>query len=119
METEAGESSESDNGVGIDFRTGKPRFNPTASDLHDETKKLIEKTKQRALEKLGKNSFERWEVENCAEIQAVNQAFKEGAKLEDIILSTISTKDGKYKEMCKNCKVTFEEFIVDIPFSKK
>ncbi len=107
------------NGVGTDLRTGNPRFNPTASDLHDDTKKLVEKTKQRAMEKEGKDSFERWEVENCAEIQAVNQAFKEGAKLEDIILSTISTKNGKYKEMCGNCKVTFEEFIVDIPFGKK
>ncbi|WP_193767160.1 hypothetical protein [Lysinibacillus parviboronicapiens] len=36
------------------------------------------------MEKEGKDSFERWEVENCAEIQAVNQAFKEEAKLEDI-----------------------------------
>ncbi|WBF54508.1 hypothetical protein HXV90_00825 [Lysinibacillus sp. JK80] len=119
VDMKAGKTYIGYNGVGTDLRTGNPRFNPTASDLLDDTKKLVEKTKQRAMEKEGKNSFERWEVENCAEIQAVNQAFKEGAKLEDILLSTISSKDGKYKEMCRNCSVTFEEFIVDIPFGKK
>ncbi|WP_334077028.1 hypothetical protein [Paenibacillus sanfengchensis] len=103
------------NGIGKDLVTGNPRFNPTQFELHDNIIPLIEKTKQRAMDSTGKNSFQTWEVENCAEIQAVNQAFRDGVNIENMLLSTISTKNGKYKEMCKNCKVTFEDFVVDVP----
>ncbi|WP_157739718.1 hypothetical protein [Paenibacillus kribbensis] len=75
--------------------------------------KNIEEAKQAAREQKGKESFEKWRVENCAEIQAVNQALKNGADIEDILLNTISFETGKFKKMCKNCKETFKDFMVD------
>ncbi|XRD23895.1 hypothetical protein AABM34_15810 [Lysinibacillus fusiformis] len=107
------------NGKGVDFRTGNERFNPTVSELDDEVVMLVEKTKNRALEyskQAGgevKDSFEKWTVDNCAEVQAVNQAVKDGAKVEDILLSTIEVLPNKYKKVCKNCKETFENFFID------
>ncbi|WP_413367352.1 pre-toxin TG domain-containing protein [Lysinibacillus sp. 3P01SB] len=107
------------NGKGFDFRTGNERFNPTVSELDDEVVMLVEKTKNRALEaskQAGgevKDSFEKWTVDNCAEVQAVNQAVKDGAKVEDILLSTIEVLPNKYKKVCKNCKETFENFFID------
>lgn len=92
------------NGKGVDFRTGNERFNPTVSELDDEVVMLVEKTKNRALEaskQAGgevKDSFEKWTVDNCAEVQAVNQAVKDGAKVEDILLSTIEVLPNKYKK---------------------
>lgn len=57
-------------------------------------------------------SFEMWHVENCAEIQAVNQLLRSGSKIDDILISTING-NGKYKAPCKNCKETFLDFIND------
>ena len=103
------------NGVGTHFDTGNPRFNPTLSELVDETKKIIEISRQKIYDKTGKTTLQKWEVENCAEIQAINQVFKNNENINDIILSTISLNNGKYKALCKNCEITFEGFFIDIP----
>ncbi|OAB35028.1 hypothetical protein [Paenibacillus glacialis] len=57
-------------------------------------------------------SFELWHVENCAEIQAVNQLLWSGSKIEDILISTVNG-NGKYKVSCRNCQKTFLDFIND------
>lgn len=56
-------------------------------------------------------SMQGWRVENCAEVWAVRNAIFGGAKVDNIVLRTITYEDGKFAELCKNCNITFEEFI--------
>ena len=53
-------------------------------------------------------SFEKWSVDNCAEIYSVNNALQNQATLDNIFINTKYFKDGKYALPCRNCQVTFE-----------
>jgi hypothetical protein len=80
---------------------------------------MIQRTKDRAAKagKYYKNdpldpSLEfNWRVENCAEIWAVWNAIRQGAKLKNIVIRTVSIKNGKVKALCRNCTVTFADLI--------
>lgn len=50
-------------------------------------------------------SLEKWAQGNCAEFNAVNKALLNGAKIENLDYSTVTTIDGKYYPSCENCKV--------------
>jgi RHS repeat-associated protein len=50
-------------------------------------------------------SLEKWAQGNCAEFNAVNKALLNGAKIENLDYSTVTTRDGKYYPSCRNCKV--------------
>ncbi|MEI4803438.1 hypothetical protein WAZ07_19635 [Bacillus sp. FJAT-51639] len=97
--------------------SGKTGFNPSRTEvLHEDLQKLIERTKDLAKKDINnpyveKGSFEKWDVDNCAEIQAVNQALNDGAKIEDMFVRTVNFKTGEFADFCKNCKVTFSEFM--------
>ncbi|WP_458121863.1 hypothetical protein [Paenibacillus sp. Z6-24] len=93
------------------------QFNPSVMELHDDLVKIVKETRIKAKNDPNNpykedESFEIWHVENCAEIQAVNQLLHSGSKLEDILISTING-NGKYKAPCKNCQKTFFDFIND------
>jgi len=53
-------------------------------------------------------SREKWKATNCAEVDALNKAFKarNGAKMSDMIIVTISVRNNKNAKPCKNCKIT-------------
>lgn len=92
------------NGIGKDLVTGNQDLILRNSNYMINIIPLIEKTKQRAMHSTGKNSFQTWEVENCAEIQAVNQAFRDGVNIENMLLSTILTKNGNIKSCARIVK---------------
>lgn len=53
-------------------------------------------------------SFEsNWVVENCAEVWAVRDAILQGAELDNMVMRTVSIKNGKIKPLCRNCRRTF------------
>lgn len=93
------------------------QFNPSVMELHPDLGKIAQGTRKKAKND-PKNpykddeSFEIWHVENCAEIQAVNQLLWSGSRIDDILISTING-NGKYKAPCKNCQETFLDFIND------
>ncbi|WP_342559046.1 pre-toxin TG domain-containing protein [Metasolibacillus sp. FSL K6-0083] len=93
------------------------QFNPSVMELHPDLSRIAQGTRKKAKND-PKNpykddeSFEIWHVENCAEIQAVNQLLWSGSKIDDILISTING-NGKYKAPCKNCQETFLDFIND------
>ena len=60
---------------------------------------------------LPRSSYNKFPLGNCAEVDAINQALNDGAKLEDLLITTIHTtknKFGQYKVACENCKHTFK-----------
>ena len=60
---------------------------------------------------LPKEPLCKFPIGNCAEVDAVNQALNDGAKLENLFMLTIHTtksKFGEYKESCENCEYTFK-----------
>lgn len=69
-------------------------------------------------------SLNNYEVGNCAEVDAVNQALKKGANLSDLYIYTIDARTDKYgvpklgfgtpKKACKNCTFTFKGKVGDI-----
>ncbi|URZ03165.1 hypothetical protein [Clostridium felsineum] len=97
--------------------SGKVGFNPSrAETVHKELQKLIERTKDLARRDVNnpyaeKASFERWDVDNCAEIQAVNQALNDEVKIEDMFIRTVNFKTGEFADFCKNCRTTFAQFM--------
>lgn len=68
--------------------------------LVDNTKKIAKNTPNNPY--ADRESFELWPVDNCAEINAVDQALKNGGKREDIFIRTVNFKTGKFAEFCDN-----------------
>ncbi len=65
---------------------------------------------------LPKESLNQYEIGNCAEVDAINQALNDGAKLENISITTIHTTDNKFGELkpaCENCTYTFKDKIFE------
>jgi len=104
------------------------RKNVSLDELEEElekTNKMINNTKEQAekaarlsgnvdkyIRPNGEYSFQsNWSVENCAEIWAVRDAILNGSKIENLVMRTVSFKKGDYVEPCKNCKITFKEFL--------
>ncbi|MCV3212365.1 YwqJ-related putative deaminase [Plectonema radiosum NIES-515] len=57
-------------------------------------------------ERMPSPSLEPWEVSNCAEFKAVNNALLDGANVEDLEVHTVRTKTGEAFPRCQNCRVT-------------
>ncbi|AXE31031.1 sugar-binding protein [Chromobacterium phragmitis] len=57
---------------------------------------------------LPKTSLEPWPTNNCAEVDAMNQALKDGSSRSDLDMATVRTKDGSAMPCCSNCSVTFK-----------
>ena len=53
-------------------------------------------------------SLERWQVANCAEFKAVNDALVNGARIEKLEVHTVRTKKGEAYPRCKNCRLTVD-----------
>lgn len=59
---------------------------------------------------LPSESFNNYPVGNCAEVDAINNALNDGAKLENLHLTTIhatKSKLGAPKQACLNCTMAF------------
>lgn len=73
---------------------------------------------------LPKESLNRYEVGNCAEVDAINQALNNNANLKNLYVYTIDTTTDKYrvptnnfgtsKPACENCIYTFKGKVGDI-----
>ena len=86
----------------IDRKTGKIFYGESGlinTVVHPELKKVIPKT-----------SVEKWSTTNCAEVNALNKAFKArpSAKMEDFEVAAATTVTEKRKKPCGNCSVTVE-----------
>lgn len=82
-------------------------------EIRQELQERIDYTKNKAAgdannQYANRASFEKWSVENCAEIYAVNNVLYGGAKFENLFINTKFFSDGDYAEPCKNCRITFE-----------
>ncbi|KAA8756746.1 RHS repeat-associated core domain-containing protein [Paenibacillus sp. UASWS1643] len=65
---------------------------------------------------LPKNSLNDYKVGNCSEVDAINQALNQNAKLNDLYLVTIETTRssfGKTRLACENCTSTFKGTVAD------
>ncbi|CAM2855183.1 hypothetical protein AAGC94_05900 [Clostridium sporogenes] len=56
----------------------------------------------------GNASFEKWNVENCAEVWSTRKAILNGPKFYDISFKCVQTRIGNYAPPCANCEITFE-----------
>lgn len=93
---------------------GSNKFNPSKSELDSVLQKRIEHTQKLATEAVNNEyssrmSFEKWSVDNCAEVYSVNNALKNGAEIDNVFINTKFFKNGEYAFPCRNCQVTFEE----------
>ena len=53
-------------------------------------------------------SLEIWSVANCAEFKAVNNALNVGAKLENLVVTTVRVNTLTFVPMCKNCQISIQ-----------
>ncbi|NER07377.1 MAG: hypothetical protein F6K17_34845 [Okeania sp. SIO3C4] len=79
----------------VDTKTGKTYVDVSGKPHPD-------KIAQELTDNAPSQSKERWEVCNCAEFKAANQALldREGAKLTDLEIHTVDRRTGKPKERC-------------------
>ena len=49
-----------------------------------------------------------WVVPNCAEFNAVNNALNAGAKLENLVVTTVKVRTLTLMPMCKNCQISIQ-----------
>ncbi|WP_046228602.1 hypothetical protein [Paenibacillus algorifonticola] len=89
------------------------QHNPSIKEMHDDLQNLINKNRAKNDPDniyLDNSSYETWDVDNCAEIQAVNQELHAGVKIENIIIRTVHGSDGTLIDLCNNCSKIFENF---------
>lgn len=53
-------------------------------------------------------SLEAWRTTNCAEFNAVNQALKSGAKVENLVFAVVNVEKGTIAIPCNNCSIWIE-----------
>lgn len=53
--------------------------------------------------------YELWPWYHCAEFAAVNEALHQGAKLQDLVVSTLRVKSGAKIPRCRNCEHTINQ----------
>lgn len=92
---------------------GANKFNPSRTEIVPELQQRINRTMSLARDSIdneyaSRMSFEKWSVDNCAEIYSVNNALQNEAKLNNIFINTKYFKNGQYASPCRNCQVTFE-----------
>lgn len=61
---------------------------------------------------LPNKSLNKYPIGNCAEVEAINNALNDGARLRDLHIFTIhstNNKFGKPKRACQNCTVAFKD----------
>ena len=56
-----------------------------------------------------KESLEAWQVSNCAEFNAVNNALLQGSRPQDIVVRTIRTSTQEAVTPCLNCKTWLDK----------
>ncbi len=102
--------------VAVDETTGKVYYGMNGGvALHNTPKNAIifgDKTHDGLLPK---TSLNRYPVGHCSEVDAINNALNDGAKIENLHLTTLSTtrknvKNGKIvpKDSCANCTYAFK-----------
>lgn len=101
-----------DGGHGYLGYSGKTGFNPSRDVIMDSLQKDLHNTedearKQNAINKFGHHSFEDWSVDNCAEVYAVNNALRAGAKKPRLRLRAKRYSTGRDVRKCDNCQRTF------------
>ena len=65
---------------------------------------------------LPERPLNKYVVGNCAEVDAVNNALNDGAKLENLYMSTVYTTNSSFGDLkcaCENCTYTFKEKIIE------
>ncbi|MEW4371843.1 RHS repeat-associated core domain-containing protein, partial [Paenibacillus kandeliae] len=65
---------------------------------------------------LPQESLNRYDIGNCSEVDAVNQALNHGSNVKDLYLYTIETTRknfGLAKDACANCTITFRGSVAD------
>ena len=98
--------------VVYDVKTGKEYYGRNHGIIIDKAPKnkiLFGDGKKKGI--LPEKSLNHYDVGNCAEVDAVNKALNDGAKLKNIVMKTIHTTEksfGNNKEACENCTATFK-----------
>ena len=98
--------------VVFDERTGKYYYGRNGGIMLTKAKKnaiLFGDSKHIGI--IPSRSLNKYPLGNCAEVEAINNALNDNAKLSDLHITTIhSTKNkfGKRKRACQNCTVAFK-----------
>ena len=98
--------------VVYDTATGKEYYGRNHGIVLDKSprnKTLFGDNKKSGL--LPTQSLNHYDVGNCAEVDAINKALNDGAKLKNLVMKTIHTTErnfGDNKKACENCTFAFK-----------
>ncbi len=59
----------------------------------------------------GNGSYELWDIENCSEFNAINNALAGGADINDLTIKTVNRKSGDVMAPYYNCQTMYGEFV--------
>lgn len=60
------------------------------------------------IEQMPKTSMTNWAVANCAEFNAVNNALNAGARINNLVVTTVRVKTLAMERMCANCSISLK-----------
>jgi cytidine deaminase len=63
---------------------------------------------------LPEESLTDWQITNCAEFNAVNNALLNGAKLENLTVATVWTDTGAVAPPCANCSTWISKLGINV-----
>lgn len=103
-----------DSGSGYLGYSGETGFNPSRRKIVEPLQQELSNTKRAAKQQnvrntFGNYSFEEWNVGNCAEVNAVNNALFFGARRNRLHLRVKRYSTGADENKCKNCIRTFSD----------
>jgi len=85
----------------VDTRTGKVYYGTSGKPLPTTIDEYL-------AERMPVPSEELWEVSNCAEFKAVNDALLDGANIRNLEVHTVRTRSGEAYPRCRNCRKTID-----------
>ncbi len=88
-------------GVAVDTRTGQVYFNNSGKPWPTEFDPVLQR-------QMPNPSLKEWQPQNCAEFKAVNDALRDGARLEDIQYAAARVSTGASMPACPNCQISLQ-----------
>lgn len=80
--------------------------------LKEQRDKLEENLRKEGhLSNKGNGSYMFWDIENCGEFNAINNALSDGANITDLVVKSITKKNGNIKPPCDNCVAMYKDFV--------
>lgn len=95
--------------VAVDNSTGHVYYGVSGTSNNPTVKDRIAQWLSNRMENV--EPIETWDIDNCAEFNAINAALLDNANIENLVVYSVYRQSGRYREPCRNCRAMYDGFI--------